>query len=72
MKQTNKELREKSLAPNHAPTFWKYAILSDFCNRLIVRRLWSKVMFCQILCAVLACETCLIEAQYLTFRNTIP
>ena len=39
MKQTNKELREKSLGPNHAPTFRKYAILSDFCNRLILKAL---------------------------------
>ncbi len=46
MKQTNKELREKSLAPNHAPTFWKYAILSDFCNRLILKALRQMIVFC--------------------------
>ena len=43
---TNKELREKSLAPNHAPTFWKCAILSDFCNRLILKALRQMIVFC--------------------------
>ena len=50
----------------------KYAILVQFRNLLTLRCLWAKDCISPFLSHLLPCERCLIEAQYLTFRNTIP